>query len=132
MRLAGVLRAIAQAGGAVLWANGARSYEEALQLCALRLDDASRASGDAFGRVLGDLVAASKSPAAVQAVCTLSNARQAVSWQSHRQTCVSAMEPEGSSQCSLQLLVPSRAALASLQHFDRPPMSVIRTAMQKP
>ena len=77
-------------------------------------------------------MAASKSPAAVQAVCTLSNARQAVSWQSHRQTCVSAMEPEGSSQCSLQLLVPSRAALASLQHFDRPPMSVIRTAMQKP
>ena len=81
-RLAGVLRAIAQAGGAVLWASAARSYEEAVQLCMLRLEDTSRASGDAFGRVLGDLVAASQSPAAVQAVCTQSAASQTVSWQS--------------------------------------------------
>ena len=77
---AGVFRAIAQAGGAALWANGARSYEEAVQLCVLRLEDASRASGDAFGRVLGDLVAASKSPAAIQAVRTHSAAVQTVSW----------------------------------------------------
>ena len=76
---AGVFRAIAQAGGAVLWANGARNYEEAVQLCVLRLEDASRASGDAFGRVLGDLVAASKSPAAIQAVRTHSAAGQTVS-----------------------------------------------------
>ena len=65
---AGVLRSIAQAGGAALWANSAKSYEEAVQLCLAHLDDASRATGDAFAGALGDLVAASKSPAALQAV----------------------------------------------------------------
>ena len=65
---AGVLRSIAQAGGAALWANGARCYEEAVQLCLAHLEDAARATGDAYAGALGDLVAASKSPAALQAV----------------------------------------------------------------
>ena len=64
----GVLRAIAQAGGAALWANSGKSYEEAVQLCLAHLEDASRATGDAFAGALGDLVSASKSAAAVQAV----------------------------------------------------------------
>ncbi len=59
---AGVLRSIAQAGGAALWANSAKGYEDALQLCLAHLEDASRATGDAFAGALGDLVAASKSP----------------------------------------------------------------------
>ena len=64
----GVLRAVAQAGGAALWANSAKSYEEAVQLCLAHLEDASRATGDAFAGALGDLVSASKSAAALQAV----------------------------------------------------------------
>ena len=68
---AGVLRSIAQAGGAALWANSAKGYEDALQLCLAHLEDASRATGDAFAGALGDLVAASKSPAALQGVRTM-------------------------------------------------------------
>ena len=68
---AGVLRSIAQAGGAALWANSAKGYEDAVQLCLAHLEDASRATGDAFAGALGDLVAASKSPAALQAVRAL-------------------------------------------------------------
>ncbi len=64
----GVLRAIAQAGGAALWANAAKGYEEAVQLCLAHLEDVSRATGDAFAGALGDLVSASKSAAALQAV----------------------------------------------------------------
>lgn len=70
---AGVLRSIAQAGGAALCANGARSYEEAVQLCLAHLENASRATGDAYAGALGDLVAASKSPAALQAVRMISH-----------------------------------------------------------
>ena len=44
-----------------------------LQLCLAHLEDARRGPpGDAFAGALGDLVAASKSPAALQAVCDLS------------------------------------------------------------
>lgn len=68
MVCAGVLRAIAQAGGAALWANGGKPYEEALALCVAYLDDASRAAGDAAGTALGAFVAAAKSPAATAAV----------------------------------------------------------------
>ncbi len=39
-----------------------------MQLCLARLEDVSRATGDAFAGALGDLVAASKTPAALQAV----------------------------------------------------------------
>ena len=68
MVCAGVLRAIAQAGGAALWANGGKPYEEALALCVAYLDDASRTGGDAARDALGAFVAAAKSPAATAAV----------------------------------------------------------------
>ena len=71
-----MLRSLAQAGGAALWANGAKGYEEAVQLSLTHLEDASRATGDAFAGALGDLVAASKSDAALQAVSTLMSPQQ--------------------------------------------------------
>ena len=66
--VAGVLRSIARAGGAALWASGGKPYEEAVALCAAGLDDASRAAGDAMAAALGDLASAARSPAALAAV----------------------------------------------------------------
>jgi hypothetical protein len=62
------LRAVAQAGGAALWAGNARPYEDAVALCVTFLDDASCAAGDVAGAALGDFVAAAASAAAVDAV----------------------------------------------------------------
>ena len=65
---AGVLRAVAQAGGAALWASNGRPYEDAVALSVTFLDDASCTAGDAAGAALGDFVAAAGSAAAVDAV----------------------------------------------------------------
>ncbi len=65
---AGVLRAVAQAGGAGLWASNGRPYEEAVALCVTFLDDPSCAAGDAAGAALGAFVAAAASFAAADAV----------------------------------------------------------------
>lgn len=64
----GVVRAVAQAGGAALWAANGRPYEDAAALCVGFLDDTMRAAGDAAGTALGDFVAAAASDAAAEAV----------------------------------------------------------------
>jgi hypothetical protein len=64
----GVLQAVAGAGGAALWASNGKPFEEALALCVLHLDDASRATGDAMACALGQFLTASTSDAAVEAV----------------------------------------------------------------
>ncbi|CAL8466413.1 g5949 [Coccomyxa elongata] len=71
LALAGVVRAVAQAGGAALWAANGRPYEDAAALCVGFLDDPMRAAGDAAGAALGDFVAAAASDAAAEAIKAL-------------------------------------------------------------
>ena len=70
MAAAGILRAISQAGGAALWANGASGYEEVVRLCVGMLEDDNRGVADGFACALGDIAAASRSLAAQEAVGT--------------------------------------------------------------
>eukprot|EP00884_Botryococcus_braunii_P001693 jgi/Botrbrau1/11524/Bobra.0393s0003.2 len=63
-----VLQSIARAGGASFWAQGGSGYEESLRLSISQLDDVSKAVGDAYATVLGELAACRASVAAQQAV----------------------------------------------------------------
>lgn len=63
-----VLQSIARAGGASFWAQGGGGYEETVRLCTSHLDDASKAVGDAYATVLGELAACRASALAQQAV----------------------------------------------------------------
>lgn len=64
-------RAIAQAGGAALWAN-LSWHNEAVKLCIGLLDAEDGATADAFAGVLGAMAAATRSEAASNSVRTLS------------------------------------------------------------
>lgn len=63
-----MLQSIARAGGASFWANGGAGYEDTVNLCTSLLDDPSKAVGDAYASVLGNIAACRKSKAAQQAV----------------------------------------------------------------
>jgi len=63
-----VVRAVADAGGAALWAAGGAGFEEALRACCGALADPARAVGDAWGEALGALASAGTSAAATEAV----------------------------------------------------------------
>ena len=66
--VAAVIIAIADAGGAGLWANGGAEYEEVRGACTMALEDVDQSSGDRFAAALGQIAAASKAPAAADAV----------------------------------------------------------------
>ncbi len=65
---AGVVRAVAQAGGAGLWANAGAGYEDAVRVCCTALGSSARAVRDAFAAALGDMAAAAVSTSAQEAV----------------------------------------------------------------
>ena len=65
---AGVVRAVAQAGGAGLWANAGAGYEDAVRVCCTALGSSGRAVRDAFAAALGDMAAAAGSISAQEAV----------------------------------------------------------------
>jgi hypothetical protein len=61
---AGVLQAVASAGGAGLWAGGGGAYEAAVQSCVAGLEDPNRAVRDAFAVALGRIAVACNAQAA--------------------------------------------------------------------
>ena len=65
---AGVVRAVAQAGGAGLWANAGAGYEDTVRVCCTALGSSARAVRDAFAAALGDMAAAAISISAQEAV----------------------------------------------------------------
>ena len=65
---AGVVRAVAQAGGAGLWANAGAGYEDAVRVCCAALGSSARAVREAFAAALGDMAAAAASSSAQEAV----------------------------------------------------------------
>ncbi|KAK9865210.1 hypothetical protein WJX84_003181 [Apatococcus fuscideae] len=69
--VAAVITAIADAGGAGLWANGGAEYEEVRGACIMALEDVDQSSGDRFAAALGQIAAASKGPAASAAVASV-------------------------------------------------------------
>ena len=68
LHLSGILQAVAEAGGAALWAAGGAGFEDAVRQCCGGLADPVRGVGDAWGSALGALAASGKSAAASQAV----------------------------------------------------------------
>ena len=68
--LSGVLQAVAEAGGAALWAAGGAGFEDAVRLCCGGLADPARDVGDAWGSALGALAASGRTAAASEAVRT--------------------------------------------------------------
>ena len=62
------MRAVAYTGGPGLWADVGYRYDEALRVCLAALDDSSPDVRDAFAVALGEMAAACRSGAAIEAV----------------------------------------------------------------
>ena len=68
---AAVIKAIAEAGGAGLWANAASAFDDAVRVCVLGLVDPSLTVREAFAAALGEIAAAGNAQSAKDAVGTL-------------------------------------------------------------
>lgn len=63
-----VIKAVAEAGGAGLWANAGSVFEDTARVCVAGLVDPSLTVREAFAAALGEVAAASKAPSAKEAV----------------------------------------------------------------
>lgn len=68
---AAVIKAVAEAGGAGLWANVGSAFEETARACVVGLTDPSLTVREAFAAALGEVAAASNAPSVKEAVCPL-------------------------------------------------------------
>lgn len=68
---ASVIKAVAETGGAGLWANAGFNFEDTARVCIAGLVDPSLTVREAFAAALGEVAAASKAPSAKEAVRTL-------------------------------------------------------------
>jgi hypothetical protein len=80
--IADVLRAVAAAGGAALWAGGMAGYEAARVACLAGLEDPSGAVRAEYARALGEVVTAAGSPAAKESVAAAGPKPKALAAQS--------------------------------------------------
>lgn len=68
---AAVIKAVAEAGGAGLWANAGSVFDDTAHTCVLGLADPSLTVREAFAAALGEVAAASNAPSVKEAVCPL-------------------------------------------------------------
>lgn len=68
---AAVIKAVAEAGGAGLWANAGSAFDDTARVCVLSLADPSLTVREAFAAALGEVAAASNAPSVKEAVRTL-------------------------------------------------------------
>lgn len=76
---AAVIKAVAEAGGAGLWANAGSAFDDTARLCVSGLVDPSLTVREAFAAALGEVAAASKALSAKEAVRMLMSLLPAVS-----------------------------------------------------
>ena len=68
---AAVIKAVAEAGGAGLWANAGSAFDDTARVCVLGIADPSLTVREAFAAALGEVAAASNAPSVKEAVRTL-------------------------------------------------------------
>lgn len=65
---AAVIKAVAETGGAGLWANAGSAFEDTVRTCVLGLLDPSLTAREAFAAALGEIAASSSAQSAKDAV----------------------------------------------------------------
>lgn len=68
---AAVIKAVAEAGGAGLWANAGSAFDDTTHACVVGLADPSLTVREAFAAALGEVAAASNAPSVKDVVCPL-------------------------------------------------------------